>query len=162
VKIVPLDENNIGHAVKLANSIFISDVPTPEECFKASLYPKSFKLLWVHYRLTYLKYWVLYHPNSVFDILGTVGIYSLEQDDIIADWVGYLCVDVLMRRRGFATDLMNFIMPEMQKRGKKRVKLYVDEIAVAAQRLYKNLGFYQIGKGEDPGGSKILYFEKAL
>jgi ribosomal protein S18 acetylase RimI-like enzyme len=157
-----MDDSNIERASNLAQCVFKDDVPTPEESFRASLYPERYKLLWQHYDLTYLKYWVMYHPHFEHEVIGTVGIYSLMADEVIADWVGWLCVDRTRRRRGAGTLLMNFIMERMKERGKKIVKLYVDNHADAAQQLYKKLGFYRAGTGKDPGGSTILYFERAL
>lgn len=143
----------------LANPIFKTDVPTPEESFWASLYPENFKLMWTHYNLTYLKYWGLYHEK---EMIGTVGIYAMTPDELIADWVGWLCVKKEFRRERYGTNLMNFIMDEMRLRNKKTVKLYVDSSADSAIKFYRSMGFYKTGKGKDPGGYDILYFEQPL
>lgn len=158
--IKPIDSENIHQAVSLAERVFPTDVPTPEESFMASLYPDRFKLVWKHYNITYLKYWALFSQYA--EVIGTVGIYSIESDDITADWVGWLCVKDGHQRHGFGTDLMEFVLRKMRNRGKRTAKLYTESIATSATALYRKLGFYKTGIGTDPGGAKILYFEKQL
>ena len=158
-KIKPITIKNIEEVIELTMTIFPNDVPTPEESFWASLYPKSYKLMWNYYKLTYLKYWVLYEKDK---IIGTVGIYSLAQDELLYDWIGWLCIKHSHRNKGHGMYLMKFIMDKMRERGKQRVKLYTDEMAIDAIRLYNKLAFKKSGKGQDPNGEILIYFEREL
>lgn len=145
MKIVPLSKKNLKEAVALVVRIFNSkpdDFDAPQKWFPASLSPttKKSKEIYKSYGTTYLKYYLGLEDGKV---IGTTGIYLIEEDQTDSAWVAYLCLDPAFRGKGYGAELLDFSMNLARKMGKKYMKLYTtyNLDIKKAMKLYEKRGF---------------------
>jgi GNAT superfamily N-acetyltransferase len=147
MKIISINQKNIKEASRLANSIFRSDKPSPGTWFKVSLFPQNYNRLIDKFELKLpLKYFVAVEDKK---IIGTIGYYMHLKDWLVANWVGWFCVDPNYRRKGIGDRLFSFITDLTKKQGKKYLRLFtVPSKDKEAQRFYKERGFKLTGRAK--------------
>ena len=146
MKIADLTKRNLEQAVNLVEKIFPSEYE--EEAGKdelpASLNPELYRDYLEKTGITWARYWVAEENGKV---IGNIGIYTYNDDEDEADWLGWFCVDEDFRNNGIGTKLLLFAIEEAKKRGKDYLRLYTtdDEDELDSHRLYEKYGFKVIG-----------------
>jgi len=86
------------------------------------------------HHLKSLKYFVGLDGSAV---CGTTGVYEFQENWKTVSWLGWLCVDPMLRRKGLGTQLLNLIESIAKTDGKEFIRLYTDKEETVAHRLYK-------------------------
>lgn len=149
ISIEPLSKENIEEAVRLLHSIFTEDVrvgEAPADALWASLEPKKYQAFFKKWDIKTIEYFVAIDKRK--SIIGTTGLYTLNQDPQDTVWLGWYCVALSKRGKGFGYNLLQWTVDEARKRGFSIMKLYTSNspIETAAQRLYEKFGFKIIGQ----------------
>ena len=164
MKIVALTKDNIKKASNIANKIFYYEDILPEKFFKASFKPKEFnKLLNIQQKIETCKYYVAINEKK--EVIGTTGLYSIEDDEKNKYWLGWFCVNQKYRGQGIGQKLLDFTINKAKKKGAKYLNLYTstNPLEENAQKLYKKNKFYKINKKETQiGPHKTIYLRKKL
>lgn len=98
-------------------------------------------------------------------VVGTCGIYDVEEDENEAAWVDWFCVDPEYRGHGAGHLLLDTVIAEATARGKKFLRLYSLEFPepTVAHRMYFHRGFEVTRKVWDPTrNGTLMYLEKKL
>jgi len=150
MKIVPLSEETLEEARRLALSVFTDkeDRKNIRGWFEASLDPEKYKEL--HLKAgTKAKYWVAIDEETN-KVIGTTGLYTYDKEkDII--WFGWYCVDPKYRGKGVGSKLLDFTIKKAKETGRRYLKLYTTDSPeeAKAHKLYDKKGFKTIERKED-------------
>jgi GNAT superfamily N-acetyltransferase len=154
-------------ASEVAYRVFYYEGNIPGEAFIASLTEKALTEFnkGKTEKIITLEYWVAVDSDTNV-VLGTTGMYSIEEDLIEAYWLGWFCVGHEFRGRGVGLLLLDFTIREATSRGKKYLRLYTSNHPneAAAQFLYEKKGFkIWEDKGRVKSGEwEIFYRQKKL
>lgn len=128
MEFIELDEQNLEQAIKIQNEIF--PVENGSQDIRDSLYSRP-----EYYSV--LRYWL---PKIGDEIVGICGVYSYTEYPRDA-WLGWFGVLEQYRRKGYATQIMNFCMQKAKEMGFDTFRLYTDEQDnINAVKLYQKLG----------------------
>lgn len=150
-----ISKENLDIAIKIQNEIF--PLENGSEDYKESISGE----LSCHRFL--LKYWLAKVDNRY---VGICGLYAYKFAPKDA-WLGWFGVLENERRKGYATEILNFSMQLAKKLGFETLRLYTDEIDNAnAVKLYKKFGMtceiYDNPKDVHYEIGKTLIFSKSL
>jgi len=106
------------------------------QCFPT---PWSGALFLYELKKPYARLWVLEHKEK---IIGYICFWIVAGELHLAN----IAVDPAWRRRGLATFMLQTMFRYARKKGAKRVLLEVRQKNLAAQTLYKRLGFQVDGR----------------
>lgn len=151
--IVPLSPENISEATTLAHHIFPLDAQeekNPGLAFQVSLHPDKFPEFFQNDECDELKYLVAVN-NQNNEVLGTTGWYHLKDDSSEIVWLGWYCVKESYRRKGIGKALLEFTISKARAEGRKVLRLYSDESATEAQKLYEKFGFIEYNRSVEDG-----------
>lgn len=142
MKIIPLTKKYLTKAIGLVSSVFPGE-DIVSKAFEASVDKDAFEEFISEYtQVKSLEYFIAVDENDT--ILGTNGLYSLQEDLDDSYWLGWYCVDPNHRGKGIGKALLNYCVDEAKRRGKKYLKLYTstDPNEAKAQEVYEKSGFY--------------------
>lgn len=97
-------------------------------------------------------------------VVGTTGLYEMEEDQATTDWLGWFCTDPEFRNQGVAKHLILHTIDVSRQRGKKLLRLYTSRHPreSSAQFFYDKYGF-PITEEKDVGQEyPYVYREKSL
>ena len=118
----------------------------PSVPFKASLDREEFDKFNKREKNIYssLEYFVAVDETE--KVLGTTGLYSRRNDEKVAYWLGWYCVDPKFRGKGIGSKLLDYTIKKAKERGKKYLRLYTSTSAgeEVAQQVYDRRGFRTI------------------
>jgi len=165
MKIEKLTEKYLADASRLANTIFKDEPILPGVAFEASLDKHKFDKLNDESigKIYSLEYFIAVDESG--EVLGTTGLYALEEDKQEAYWLGWYCVDPKYRGRGIGGKLLDFTIEEAKNRGKKILRLYTSpsDDEKTAQIIYDSRGFKTTGTEKKDGNKyEIIYKELAI
>ncbi len=97
------------------------------------------------------------------EVLGTIGLYTLNRDAAEADWLSWFVVSPQARGQGIGNALLSYAEKAAIARGKQVLRLYTGsgEIMAKAQDVYEKAG-YRIYKTKAYPGFTVIYREKRL
>ncbi|MFF2907305.1 GNAT family N-acetyltransferase [Paenibacillus sp. NPDC057934] len=162
--IVDLNDHYLAQAKKLVDLVFSSEEEeeNPSQELEASL---SQELLYqyrdeVDNQLRSFRYYVAVDGDQV---KGIIGLYELEHDYEMNDWVGWFCVDNRFRGQQIGKRLLLHAIKESRIRGKQNLCLYTSthENEREAQKLYEQNQFY-VTRTVLQDGYDLLYRQKHL
>ena len=84
--------------------------------------------------------------NLVGEVSYQVDPPQLYQKMTGTAWIGIIIGEKCARKKGIGTDAMKFIEEEIRLLGLKRIELGVFEFNENAQRMYRKLGYREIGR----------------
>jgi len=165
MKIIKLENDRIKDAKNLVFGVFGRGMDLSELTsfliykHKDKLFTKLLMKIFGYTDL--LEYYVAVDEND--HLCGTTGFYSNKEDEDVAIWLSWFCVDPEYRGRGIAKQLIEFSIEEAKRRGYKCFRLYTsdDPNEANAQFLYEKYGFKVTGE-EQKNGYTIFYREKLL
>lgn len=163
IKVVSLEGKYLLEASNLANRIFPGDDPSPSYEFEASIDDQKFKEYIENNDLDILELEYFVAVDDKDKVLGTIGLYSRKPDQSDSLWVGWFCVHESARGKGIGMLLLDYIIDESKKRGKKFLKLYTstNPIEAKAQEIYEQNAFYVMDEEERiPQGNYWIFFRK--
>ncbi len=160
MEIKPLSSETLEEAVRLANTVFPHEAPdtAPETAFRASLDTKRYKHFYDQNNIKSLEYWIGVKDQQV---IGTVGLFTLEEDYLEAAWLGWFCVHPNYKGKGAGKKLLEFAIQEAQRRGNTYLRLSTKTENKDAHRLYAKRGFIDMYQ-EDEGSDVTFYKELSL
>ena len=126
-KIIMLSKRRLEKSIKLIeNSFNISkdDLDHPRKFLPASLDPKTKENRGVYDSTgcKEVKYFITIDEKTG-KVIGIVGYYTNNFDYKEADWLAWFVVDPNYRRKGIGKKLLEFIIKNARKRGKKFLRL---------------------------------------
>lgn len=160
MNIQPLSPDSIEDTVTLAATVFPDE--QPETALRASIDPLAREDYLRRRGLADLTYWVAQDDRG--DVAGVTGMYT-KQTDPETSWIGWFGVDPEKRRQGIGSELLDTVIEEARRQGRRRLRLYTssDPNEAAAQVLYEDKGFRVINEVPDARqGFSYLYRELAL
>jgi GNAT superfamily N-acetyltransferase len=163
IKIEKLTEKYLEDASRLADTVFKDEPILPSVAFEASL--DQNKLDKLNEKSTgeiySLEYFVAVDETG--KVLGTTGLYALEEDKQEAYWLGWYCVDLKFRGKHIGSKLLDFTINIARERGKKILRLYTSpsDDEKKAQDVYDSRGFKTTGM-EKKENSKFETIYKEL
>jgi GNAT superfamily N-acetyltransferase len=97
------------------------------------------------------------------EVLGTIGLYTMNSDAAEADWLSWFVVSPQARGQGIGNALLGYAEKAAIARGKRVLRLYTGsgEIMAKAQGVYEKAG-YRIYKTKAYPGFTVIYREKRL
>lgn len=168
--IEPLSYETLDQAINLVDRIFPfqinSQIENASMVFRASLEKNnSFnRNLLEKMQITDANYWVAIDNNSK-KVVGTTGLYSYQEDENQAYWLGYTCVDPDFRGQGIGSKLVDFAITKARQSDKQFLRLYTSTYPdqAVAQILYEKRGF-RITREEsiEESNFKMIYRELKL
>jgi GNAT superfamily N-acetyltransferase len=165
IKVEPLSRENFDEAVKLANSVFHYEKSLPENAFIASIDEEKFKELKKTGAVFGKKLEYFVARNSDGKIIGTTGLYNIEDDNSDVTWLGWYCVDPNFRGQGFGQEILDWTIEEARRRGKKYFRLYTSTRPEekSANLMYEKNDFkLSDDEAEQDGDYMIVFREKLL
>lgn len=102
------------------------------------------------HRLDYLHIYLIYDDGK---LIGEMN-YMVDPGHLLKKvaktaWIGITIGESEGRGKGIGVEAMNYIEEQIKKDGLKRIELGVFEFNTRAQKLYKKLGYKEIGRLED-------------
>jgi ribosomal protein S18 acetylase RimI-like enzyme len=165
--IQPLSFNTLSKASALADNIFPEAHVAPSVGFTMSLDKEKLKEFNAsnNHEFVTIEYFVAVEDDT-HNVTGTTGLYSLKSDETEAYWVGWYCVDPACRGRGIGSLLLDYIISEAKRRGKKFLRLYTSTHPneAIAQIIYEQKGFRIVPERgrEKMNDYEIFYRERVL
>ena len=156
LEIKPLSIETLEQAITLANAVFPQD--NPEIALRASLDREAYIPFYQEQNLRTLEYWAGLDDKNV---IGTIGLFSLDDDYREAAWVGWFCVHPDYKGRGIGKKLLEFAIQEAQQRGNTYLRLSTKTENKDAHRLYQRRGFVDIDQ-ENEGADITFYKQLSL
>lgn len=163
--IEPLSDSTIEQAIKMLDEIFPYEKngsEPPGIYLRASLDKNKYNDILSSSEITELKYWVAIHNGKV---VGNTGWYEYASDKD-ASWLGWTGVSVQHRGFKIGKTLIDMMLKEVQKSGKKYMRLYTSSHPneMTAYKYYKKIGFIDFKDPEKIQGSDYVryYLEKQL
>lgn len=164
IKIEPLSKKTLKPAIRLLQNVF--DYPEGRKqiklWFTASLNPDKYQKLYEKEKSKWVQYYVALHKNK---IIGTTGLYQLENEKNDVYWLGWFCVDERYRRSGIGREIIDFTFKEERKLGGKVLKLWTTNHPEmeAASKFYKKLGFRVVKRDKIPKtGFNTIYLSRKI
>ncbi|MFD2674458.1 tRNA (adenosine(37)-N6)-threonylcarbamoyltransferase complex transferase subunit TsaD [Gulosibacter bifidus] len=146
-----------GPQIRLATA---ADIPQLLELDHATFPKDSWSEATIISEVTsiYTGYWVVADANRVLGVLGVLAAQGAGEADIQT-----LAIDPSIRRQGWARKLLREGLRWARSRGASLVFLEVRESGTAAQQLYRDLGFTEIGRRPNyyPGGKEAAIVMRA-
>jgi len=167
MKIEQLSDKGLKDAIALIERVFDSkpsDIDYPGKWLPLSLKESIKERVDSLNICTYLKYYLGIDEETE-EIIGIIGIYSLEVDENDSDWVAWYCVDNKFKGKGYGSKLLDFVINLSRKRGKKYLKLYTsyNTDIEKAMVLYKKRGFHITKEEKHPDtGEEVVYLKLDL
>lgn len=163
VKIINLNESYVKRAIKLVMNTFEDE----GESIKKELWASVNEEKLIKYIKKYdrhmrtLEYFIAIDSEK--NLLGIIGLYSLNESYENTYWLGWYCVSKRHRGKGIGKLLLDYAIETARERGKSYLCLYTstDENEAKAQEIYEKNGFY-ITKRIKKHDYEILYREKVL
>jgi putative acetyltransferase len=112
-----------------------------------------------HYAPPYGEFWVVRDAGRV---VGSIGV---ERVDARTAEIHRLYLDAHLRGRGLGRALVEAVLAWCREQGVRRLVLWSDTRFVDSHRLYRRMGFEQLGDRTVPNdlnASREYYFERAV
>ena len=141
MKIVEISNEYFEQAINLVKLVFpYENQQEIELAFKGSLGDTA-GMAWLKLKkCTSVKYFLAVENKEV---IGTVGIYTNNEDDKEAAWLGWFCVSSEFRQKGIGKQILDYVINIAKEKNKKYFRLYTSDRSqeATAQILYDKLGF---------------------
>ena len=163
IEIVPVTDKTIGEALSLVHRIFPhpSEEEDPDLWFKMSLEPENYSEQMRENGARDVRYFVAVDKKTN-KVVGTTGLYHLNEDPPGTIWLGWYCVDPEFRRRGIGRSILQWTIDKARSEGESTLRLYTPpEEDVDAQIVYDKFGFETTGT-EQKAGYSIAYKQLKL
>ena len=159
IKIKPLSRKTLKPAIKLLHGVFAYPEGRREtkKGLTISLDPEKYKETYKKEKLKWVKYYVALEGAKV---VGTSGLYKMENDPKETFWLGWFCVDETYRRKGIGSKLLDYTIREEKRRSGRTLKLWTTNHPpmLTAQILYRKMGFKIFKKERISGtGYQTIY-----
>ncbi|ACB85127.1 GNAT family N-acetyltransferase [Natranaerobius thermophilus] len=156
IKIISATEETLPKAKKLIKRVF----PSRTLFEQLSLIAMTNQDNWLINKLTNLfgyniiDIWVAVNEKE--EVVGTTGLYSCRQDEDVALWLFWYCVDPEERGKRIGKKLLTYAIEQAKSRGAKYLRLYTsdDPNERAAQIVYEKHGLNEIKRK-----NKLFYTE---
>ena len=127
MEFVKINKDNLELACEIQNSIFPKDDARENyiEQINKDNYRKE-----QDYNIVYV------NENPI----GVTGIYSYHEYPDTA-WLGWFGVLEEYRKKGYGKEILNKTILLAKEKGYKEFRIYTDEYAISAHKLYSSLGF---------------------
>jgi GNAT superfamily N-acetyltransferase len=165
-RIIKLSQQYLEEACVMADRVFSHSDDKPSIGFSASLDKNKLEKLNMDYQKQYgvsilsLEYFIALDEISE-KVIGTTGLYSLEEDANEAYWVGWFCVHPDFTGQGIGRALLKYIIEISRASGKRFLRLYTSDHPVesTAQFLYESMDFKIWNeKGERKDGNTTIFY----
>ncbi len=155
-QIKALSESELSQANALKHTVFKHLSHHEKMTLNASLNPLDYKDVYEALSITSLRYWVAIMDACV---VGLVGLYEEQEDDIDSIWLGWYCVDERYRGHRLGKRLLDFAIDEAVHHQKTTLKLYTTEhdVYAIARDMYLKRGFTLRSKK-----GKTLYYQLTI
>ena len=123
-----LSKDNIEKAIHLLHSIFTEDVSVgepPSDALRASLEPQKYQTFLKKWGIKTIEYFIVLDKYK--SVVGTTGLYTLNQDAQNTVWLGWYCIAPAKRGKGFGSMLLQWTIDEARSRGFEIMKLYTSD-----------------------------------
>lgn len=154
----PITNSNFLEALTLASKVFPNHKEEIEKAYKRVLDPTTAYLderrILEYYagKDTYL--------NKIVSVTGIYNRKEYPEDEV---WLGWFCVDPIMRGKGIGRETLEWTIKKARELGYKKFKLYTstDPNEAFAQNLYESVGLkiYKREPNEKFPQEEILYRE---
>lgn len=165
IKILPLSSKYLAEAGILVDNIFPNNEVLPSVGLAASVYDEVRIKINLDYsgNFNWFKYWIATDESSR-KIVGIVGLYEQEPDEIDSCWLGWYGVHSDFRNKGIGAKLLTHAIQEAKILDKKFLRVYTSNNSsrTKAQAIYKSFGFKPMKELPNNAEDDQLYFELEL
>ena len=163
IEIVPVTDKTVGEALSLIHGIFPhpSEEENPDLWFQMSLEPEKYSEQMRKNGARDVRYFTVIDRQTN-QVIGTTGLYHLNEDPDGTVWLGWYCVDPKFQGKGIGKQILQWTIDKARSEGESILRLYTSpEESPVAQLVYDKFGF-KTTDIEQKADSKIVYKQLKL